>query len=478
MVYLKSILGCLIFLLFLSCKKDAKTSSLEVIQKEETVDSFPKLVPFNGTFSKTPLPFLKEKKKELDLYLNSIWKDNPRLSGGFLVAKNGKIIYEHYQGFSNREDSILLNSNTPIHIASISKVLTATAILKLIDLGKLELNQKVTTILPLFPYQDITIKMLLNHRSGLLNYAYFTSDEKIWDNHEILSNQDILNLMNQHQFPLQFKPDTRFTYCNTNYAILALVLEHITGLNYREAMKKMVFDPLQMNNTYVFDYKKDTATASQSYTWRNVRYKFNYLDDIYGDKNIYSTPEDLLKFDLATYNPNFLNDSLKKQIYKGYSYERKGIKNYGLGIRLMEWDTGQKLLYHNGWWHGNNTVYLHLAQDSTTIIALGNKYTRRIYSAMNLAGYFGDYPLGGINEELKHYDSIANDSIPQPTLIKKDSIKKSKVSFRVEDSISTSKKLISDSLKKNIIDTLPVLQKLNQDSILRTPASKNFQDAL
>lgn len=453
MIYLKSILGCFILLFCLSCKKNLNTPSIQSSQKKEVVDSFPKLTPFDGTFSNLSPTFLKDRKKELDYYLNTTWKDNNSISGGILVAKNGQILYEHYQGFSNRENFIALTPNSPIHIASITKVLTAAAVLKLVDLGKLKLDQTISTILPLFPYQDITIKMLLNHRSGLPNYAYFTSDEKIWNNHTVLSNQDILHLMHQHQFPLQFKPDTRFTYCNTNYAILALVIEQITGVNYREAMKKMIFEPLQMNNTYVFDYKKDTATASPSYTWRNVRYAFNYLDDIYGDKNIYSTPRDLLKFDLATYNTTFLSDSLKKQVYKGYSYEKKGVKNYGLGIRLMEWDTGQKLFYHNGWWHGNNTVYLHLIQDSTTIIALGNKYTRKMYSAMNLAGYFGDYPLE-INEE-KENDSIANDSLTPP-MIKKDSI-------------------IPIAPKKIQSDTLSPKLKPLQDTIL-TVASKNAQD--
>lgn len=409
MIYLKYSLGSLVLFLFFSCKKTPKTEiPYKKLIKEETVSAnpFPRIEPFNGTFSKIPKVFLKEKQQQIIDYQKYTLDNNPRLSGGFLIAKNGQIIYEHYQGFSNRENSISLNYNTPIHIASITKVLTATAVLKLIDTKRLHLDQSVSSILPSFPYKEITIKTLLNHRSGLPNYAYFTSDEKIWDNHMVLSNQAILNLLAQHQFPLQFAPDTRFTYCNTNYAVLALIIEKITGLNYRKAMHEMIFKPLHMDHTYVFNYKTDTATASQSYTWRNARYEFNYLDDIYGDKNIYSTPRDLLKFDLATYNQNFLSDSLKNQVYRGYSYEKKGVKNYGLGIRLMEWDTGQKLFYHNGWWHGNNSTYVHLAEDSTAIIALGNKYTRKMYSLMSLAGYFGDYPLK-TDKELQNQDSVS-----------------------------------------------------------------------
>ncbi len=78
---------------------------------------------------------------------------------------------------------------------------------------------------------------------------------------------------------------------------------------------------------------------------------FEFLDQVYGDKNIYSTPRDLLKFDIATYSDEFLSPEMKKEMFKGYSYETKGQRNYGLGIRMMEFETGQKYFFHNGWWH-------------------------------------------------------------------------------------------------------------------------------
>lgn len=320
---LRHFIALLLLCTFFSCKKKHSTNQVNHAIESKIIDSLPKLKVFHGTFSSLSNSFLQEKKAAIIRYQNYIWKNNDRISGGFLVAKNGIIIHEHYQGFANREDSVLIQANTPIHIASISKVLTATAILKLIDSKKLKLNQKVSSILSSFPYDSISIKMLLNHRSGLPNYAYFTSDTAIWDSNKVLSNKSILELLHQHQFPLQFTPDTRFTYCNTNYAILALIIEKVTGKNYGVAMKEMIFEPLNMKNTYVFDYKKDSATACASYTWRNQRYKFNYLDAIYGDKNIYSTPRDLLQFDLATYHDDFLNPSLKELVYKGYSYEKK-----------------------------------------------------------------------------------------------------------------------------------------------------------
>jgi CubicO group peptidase (beta-lactamase class C family) len=158
-------------------------------------------------------------------------------------------------------------------------------------------------------------------------------------------------------------------------------------------MKKLVFDPLQMTNTFVYDLKKDSKTASKSYKGNKLRYANTYLDDIYGDKNIYSTPRDLLKFDMATYNPNFLNKKLLDEVFKGYSYESHGTKNYGLGIRMYEWENGKKMFYHNGWWHGNTSAYLKLKDEKATIICLSNKFTRATYKIKVLSSLFGNYPF-------------------------------------------------------------------------------------
>ncbi|MGV3459399.1 MAG: serine hydrolase domain-containing protein [Flavobacterium sp.] len=337
------------------------------------------------------------KHHSVDNFYKKLWPKND-LSGGLLIAKNGQIIYETYGGFSNRSKKEEITENTPIHIASVSKVLTAALVLKLIDKDKLELGQKVNAILPTFPYEGITIKMLLNHRSGLPNYAYFADDRKIW-NRTMLTNQDVLNLLAKHKFGLYFRPDKKFGYCNTNYAILALVIEKVTQMNYREAMKKFIFEPNGMTNTYVFDYKKDKVTASQSYKGNNVLYGFDFLDDVYGDKNIYSTPRDLLKFDLATYSDKFLSEDLKKEVFKGYSYESKGVKNYGLGIRLHEWESGEKVFYHNGWWHGNTSSYVTLKQDTVTMIALSNRFSYKPYKIWKMSPLFGTYPIKPDKEE-------------------------------------------------------------------------------
>ncbi len=384
-----TILLLLAILFFTKCSKQEKTE--EGILKVNT-NGIPVMQPLLEEMPALTASYIDAKKNTITRFFENTWsKSNDNVS--FLVAKNGQIIYENYLGFSNKRTDENITKDTPLHIASVSKVLTSTAILLLIDTGKLKLDQKVTSIIKNFPYPDVTIQTLLNHRSGMKNYAYFTFDKNIWNRKETLTNEDIVKIMVDNEIPLESKTDTRFSYCNTNYAILALVIEKITGLRYPEAMKQMIFSPLGMNNTFVFDIEKDRDNVAPSYKGNNVEIGVDYLDGIYGDKNIYSTPRDLLKFDKARYAPFFLNPDLLKKVYTGYSNEHKGQRNYGLGVRMTEYENGETFYYHNGWWHGNTSSFLNLRKEKVTVIVLSNKFTKKTYQTKKLAALFGDYPF-------------------------------------------------------------------------------------
>ena len=343
--------------------------------------------------------YKRQKRNEIEQFFNSKINFENKFSGGFLVAKNGQIIYETYQGFANYEKQQPITAETPLHLASVSKVLTAAVVLRMIDEGKLTLNQTVTSVLDDFKFTNITLQDLLNHRSGLPNYLYFTSDETLWDKQKMLTNTDVFNLLKNPKITLEFQPDQKFSYCNTNYVILALIIEKISNLSYPEAMKILLFEPLGMKNTFVFDYFTQKDNVSESYKSTYQPTPYDPTDAVYGDKNIYSTPQDLLKFDRATYSDTFMSKTLKNLIYKGYSYEKFGIKNYGLGIRLREWEDGQKIFYHNGWWHGNTTSYINDRNDTVTLIALSNRYTKRVYQTIRLTALFGNYPFTLQDEE-------------------------------------------------------------------------------
>lgn len=376
-------------------------------QKEELRKKDPKALRYDSLDWKADFKPMKYTQAELNDYrnkLNTYYKDfwvDGKVSGGLLVVKNGQVLLEQYQGMADERHKRPITAETPIHIASISKVFTSMAVLKLVEKGKIKLDQKVNTILEGFPYDDITVRNLLNHRSGLPNYANVLWNNKkvMMDREKPISNQDVLDIFREFDVK-QIRPaDKGFYYSNTNFAFLALVIEKIMKMPYPKAMKYMVFDPLEMNNTFVFEYDRDKDTVARSYKYNGYEWAWDDFDRTYGDKNIYSTPRDLYKLDVAMYSDDFLPKKIKKEAFKGYSYEQKGFKNYGLGMRLLEYDNGKKLLYHNGWWHGNNTVFVHDVNNQFTVIALGNKQNKNIYSAFKLAGLTGTYPLKAPNKD-------------------------------------------------------------------------------
>ncbi len=381
----------LLFVFFLSvgCNQSGKNTAVTVRKKPAVPYA---MLPPEQALPTLPASYLKKKKTEIEhFFAHNFSKDFENVS--FLVAQNGQIIFEKYEGYADKGNNILNSADTPLHIASVTKVLTASAILKLIDAKKISLDQKVTTLFEGFPYPDVTIRTLLNHRSGLKKYNYVCDDKAVWGRDKTLTNNDILDIFTNKNIPLDYRTDTHFSYNNTNYVLLALIIEKVTGMKYSKAMKQIIFDPLEMTHTFVFDETTAHEKATPSYKYNYQKYPFDFLDAVYGDKNIYSTPRDLLKFDLARNAPHFLSKALLKEVYKGYSYESRGIKNYGLGIRMREWDTGQTLYYHNGWWHGNTSSYIPLRKEHAVIIALSNKFTRKTFQMKRLSALFGDYPF-------------------------------------------------------------------------------------
>lgn len=393
-----NILQILVFSLVLSsCGKNETESLVKDSELPENV--LPQMRPLTDEEPKLSKEYINTTRQKVAHFYNKNW---PRKSanGAFLVAKNGQIIFEKYDGLANFNKKDSITPTTPLHIASVSKVLTAAAVLKLVNANRLKLDQKVNTILKEFPFPEVTVRMLLNHRSGLRNYAYFTDrNDGVWDRHKRLTNQDVLTLLATKNIGLESRTNTRFAYCNTNYAMLALIIEKVTAKSYKEAMYEMIFKPLGMKNTFVFDYEKDKDRIVPSYKANRVEIGKDYLDEVYGDKNIYSTVRDLLKFDRARSRKDFLESTLAKQINIGYSNEKVGEKNYGLGIRMINWKTGQNFYFHNGWWHGNTSAYITLPKEQVTIIALSNKMNKSTYNVKKVAPLFGDYPFKTDTEE-------------------------------------------------------------------------------
>lgn len=353
----------------------------------------------------------------LDNYYSRVWVKGD-LWGGFLVAKGDEILYEAYRGFGQDKEQMPITEDVALHVASVSKSITAMAAMKLVEGGKIKLDDPLTKYFPGFPYPKVTVLTLLNQRSGLPKYEYFV--EKIEPqpaelSKKFLSNQDILNLLVKYKPDLARETDTGFMYCNTNYALLALIIEKVTATPFPEAMQQIIFRPLEMKNTYIFQ-EKDADRSAKSFYQRGPRvYPYDKLDAIYGDKNVFTTPRDLLNFSKAMYAKDFLRDDLHKMIFEPYSNEKPGINNYGLGFRMKIYDNGAKLTYHNGWWHGTNSVFAHLLKSNVTIIAIGNKFSHRVYTSLALSGLFENFPpeIEKLHKIMES-DSLKNGTAPDP----------------------------------------------------------------
>jgi CubicO group peptidase (beta-lactamase class C family) len=319
-------------------------------------------------------------------------------NGSYLIAKDGEIIVEKYIGFADaatKADS--LTEHSAFHLASVSKTFTAMAILKLWQDGKLALEDDISKYFEQFPYPGVTVKMLLNHRSGLPNYVHYL-EQLGWNRKKTVTNQDVLNSLYTMNPPLQFATGKHFGYCNTNYALLALLIEKLSGTTYANYLQQTFFTPMGMKDTYVYA-QKDSATAMPSFEHNNRRFAIEYLDVVYGDKNIYSTVKDMLKWDQALYAQTLFTRPTLDSAFAPYSFEKDGKRNYGLGWRMTLLENGKKIIYHNGWWHGNNTVFIRLIDEKATIIVLGNKFNRNIYKSVKLADIFGNYSQRTPNPE-------------------------------------------------------------------------------
>lgn len=330
-------------------------------------------------------------------------------NGSILLAKNGEIVFEDYRGLANMKSKEPITENTAFHIASVSKTFTATVILKLMEEGKINLEDGVEKYLPGFPYANITVKDLLTHRSGLPKYDHFmdgTRTEIVLVKNKkgktvkrrrvvkapvqvtgLPDNNDVLQYMIRYRPAPEASPNRRYSYCNTNYAMLALIVEKITGMPFPKYMQDNVFGPLGMKNTYVFSIK-DTGRYVPSYNYNNSPFKLQKLDCIYGDKNVYSTVRDLLLWDRALYLGTLVSNKTLDMAFQPYSNESRGFKNYGLGWHLFIKPPDPTIVYHNGWWHGNNAVFKRLVNDSATVIVLGNKFNRNIYAAGKMSSVF------------------------------------------------------------------------------------------
>jgi len=316
-------------------------------------------------------------------------------SGGFLVAKDGKVIYENSYGISNRRQKTLISNKSVYQLASVSKQFTATSIMILKEKGLLSYEDTIQKFYPDFPYKDITVRLLLNHRSGLPDYINLC--ERTTDRTTPVTNQEMVALLTKHKPKAIFKPDHKFLYSNTGYAMLAAIVEKVSNKSFATFVDENIFKPFNMKSSFIYNINSPNpspdVTVGHNFNWSYA--SLTYLDGVTGDKGVYSTIEDMYRWDQGLYEGKIVSKAtLEEAFAPGTKWDARR-RSYGFGWRVRMID-GTKIVFHAGWWRGYNTLMVRVPENKATIILLGNKrnhlVARTVEEVLALLFHYKDLP--------------------------------------------------------------------------------------
>ncbi len=325
-------------------------------------------------------------KARLYKKLNTYFTDQNKyhgFNGSVLIAKNNEVVFKGYYGKADFSSKTLLDSSYSFQLASLSKQFTAAAIVILQQKGKLQFDDTITKYFPDFHYNKATIRQCLNHTAGLPKY-FWVAEHK-WDNDYAPTNMQMMEMFEDDDVLPYFSPGHKYAYSNTAYFVLASIIEKVSGMSYAEFLKKYIFEPLQMNNSYAYSYSYDKVVDKQLFGYRRSGRRFIKVpgtinDAIVGDKNVYSNIDDLFKWYIALNNNSIIADSNLIQMYtegttfKGYSIP------YGFGFHI---DKENNIIYHNGKWNGFRNSFRQYRDDKVLIIVLEHSSYRGFSAFVN-----------------------------------------------------------------------------------------------
>ncbi len=323
-----------------------------------------------------------------------------------LIARDGNPVFEKSYGYADYKNNKPFQTNTTFQIASVSKQFTAFGIMLLQAKNKLKYDDKAVKYLPGFPYDNITIRQMLHHTSGLPEFW-----EKIRPklNHNIANgNKELLQYLIVNKPPLEFEPGTSWMYADIGYDLLAMIIENVSGLSYEKFMKRNVFRPAGMKNTHalmVTDIRKiNNKTLAYGHTWNDSLKKFEYthlkeannfvfyLGNFYGDGSVISSARDLLKWDEILNTNKLLANENMQQAYVPARNNNDSViivnKNnqlkpvYGFGWSMAQHPVLGQIYYHNGGHPGFTTYYLRCPDKKLTVIFLCNLESSAAVSAV------------------------------------------------------------------------------------------------
>lgn len=356
------------------------------------------------------IPFSVCAQKNYPALLDNFMKSEASVrnfNGNVLVARGGKLLYQKSFGFSNYEKKTLLNANSVFELASVSKQFTAMGILILREQGKLKLTDSLRQYFPELPYQNISIQQILSHTSGLPDYQEAMTGK--WDSTKIAFNKDMIAFLAKEKPPLYFEPGTKWEYSNTGYAILASIIEKVSGKSFKDFLQRQVFTPLGMTHTRIYNTRRSLKETIPNYAYGYVlneetkkyqlpdsipSYRFVYwLDGIQGDGVVNSTTGDLLKWTNALTSHKLVSEAVQKEMISPQAtIDTATKKYYGYGQILGTNEIGEYFM-HTGGWPGYHTVLFHYPKDDVTIIVLSNNESDAGMLAGPLAYILNDLPV-------------------------------------------------------------------------------------
>jgi CubicO group peptidase (beta-lactamase class C family) len=286
------------------------------------------------------------------------------LNGVVLYAEQGEVVYEQAFGWRDlskrHKDSIRIDD--AFQLSSDSKMFTAEAVMLLKADGKLDYDDDIRKYIPEFPYAGVTIRHLLHHRSGLPRYDSMA--DKFWpDRKKPFSNEALIAMLVEKVPEPYGTPGDDFFYNNINYALLASVVERVSGQHFEDFMRERIFEPCGMTHSYIYSMRDNTAVSlylpvevhgHDMYRSGPVKTQNDYLNGVMGDKIMFSTAEDLYKYNQALDKSLLLPDSLQNEAFVPGSPIWKNDENYGFGWRMNK--DHPDIYFHFGWWKGYRSL--------------------------------------------------------------------------------------------------------------------------
>jgi len=333
------------------------------------------LILLSFIYSNAQTNLLDQNKKDKVDKLFQKW-DHPNTPGVAIgIIQNGKMLYSKGYGLANLEHQILNTPHTAFEIASNSKQFTAACIVLLSQQGKLDLDQSLSSIFPDFPAyaKTINIKNLLYHTSGLRDYAQITYLSGTRPN-DYYDDNDVLKWIKGQQ-KLNYPSGEKYLYTNSGYWLLGQIVQKVSGMSLAKFAQKEIFEPLNMSNTHFFDdnsmiIKDRAATYSAS---RSGAF-FNLLstEEVVGDGGVYTTVEDIKKWDDEFYDQKVLNASFwKLMTTQGVLNNGKTIV-YAGALEIKEYK-GLKTIDHGGRGAGSWSDIIRFPEQKFTVVVLTNR---------------------------------------------------------------------------------------------------------